>query len=73
MIADYEGDGGERLLSPRQYGLSQSHKHLPEMAAVTGFQTAPFSAPLFQATFPAWRSPYRFLKASFSRGFHPPT
>ena len=36
MIAEYEGDEVDPLYAaPRQYGLSQSHKHLPEMKAVT--------------------------------------
>ena len=33
MIAEYEGADRSALLdAPRQYGLSQNHKHLPEMA-----------------------------------------
>ena len=37
MIAEYEGTGRNPLLNaPRQYGLSQQHKHLPEMAAISG-------------------------------------
>ena len=47
MIAQYEDP--ERPLSydsPRQYGLSQTHKHLPEMVAVTGLQTAPAFSPI---------------------------
>lgn len=47
MIAQYEAEGRETSLdSPRQYGLAQSHKHLPEMCAVTGLQTAPAFLPV---------------------------
>ncbi len=47
MIADYESDARDALLgAPRQYGLSQTHKHLPEMCAVSGLETAPCFAPI---------------------------
>ena len=47
MIADYEAEGREVLLdAPRQYGLSQTHKHLPEMTAVTGIKNPPAFMPI---------------------------
>lgn len=47
MIAEYEGNDRSELLSaPRQYGISQSHKHLPEITAVTGLNTAPVFMPI---------------------------
>ena len=47
MIADYEGEGRDTLLgAPRQYGLSQTHKHLKEMAFVTGLQNPPLFSPI---------------------------
>ena len=37
MIADYEAEDAPYALStPRQYGLTQQHKHLKEMATITG-------------------------------------
>lgn len=37
MIAQYEDSEKDNLLNaPRQYGLSQNHKHVPEMVAMTG-------------------------------------
>lgn len=46
MIADYENDNRDVLLdSPRQYALSQSHKHIPEMCTVTGINNAPVFCP----------------------------
>ena len=37
MIAEYESSGRlPELDSPREYALSQKHKHLKEMKAVTG-------------------------------------
>lgn len=47
MIADYENPDRNVLLdAPRQYGLSQKHKHLPEMAAVTGMNADPLFCPI---------------------------
>ena len=47
MIAEYEGEGRSALLdAPRQYGLSQTHKHLPEMQKVCGLSNAPIFCPI---------------------------
>ena len=47
MIADYEEPANSEYLSaPRQYGVSQSHKHLKEMQALTGLKTAPIFSPI---------------------------
>ena len=47
MIAEYEDAEREELLNaPRQYGLSQKHKHLPEMSKVTGINNAPAFIPV---------------------------
>ena len=47
MIAGYEDQGrGPLLDAPRQYGLTQNHKHLPEMAAVCGLRHAPAFMPV---------------------------
>lgn len=47
MIADYEDPArAEALLAPRTYGIGQTHKHLPEMAAVCGLKNAPIFCPV---------------------------
>lgn len=47
MIADYESDLRDtELKSPRQYGVAQMHKHIPEMTAVTGLGNAPVFSPI---------------------------
>mgnify|MGYP002626685946 CR=1 FL=1 len=47
MIAQYEDDELDLpLQSPRQYGLGQKHKHLPEMQKITGLETAPMFSPI---------------------------
>ena len=47
MIAEYEGTDRNPLLdAPRQYGLTQQHKHLKEMKAITGLDNAPMFSPI---------------------------
>ena len=47
MISEYESDELPELLgAPRQYGITQSHKHLPEMRAITGLDTFPIFCPI---------------------------
>lgn len=47
MIAEYEDPANAaRLLAPRIYGLSQIHKHLPEMQLIPGLKHAPLFAPI---------------------------
>ena len=47
MIGEYEDDGRDYFFgAPRQYGLTQTHKHLPEMKAITGIENAPAFCPI---------------------------
>ena len=47
MIADYEcPEREEEIGTPRQYGLSQTHKHLSEMKKVTGLDYEPVFNPI---------------------------
>ena len=47
MIAEYEAEDAPYLLStPRQYGLTQQHKHLKEMKAITGLDNHPVFCPI---------------------------
>ncbi len=47
MIKDYEDAERDILLStPRQYGLTQNHKHLKEMKHITMLDTAPMFSPI---------------------------
>ena len=47
MIAEYESPGRPASFSsPRAYGLSQQHKHLPEMASVAGLEVPPVFCPV---------------------------
>lgn len=47
MIAEYEDAERNPLLdAPRMYGLTQKHKHLPEMGAICGLTEAPIFCPV---------------------------
>lgn len=47
MIGDYENENRPSDYdSPRQYGLSQCHKHLPEMQKITGLDVLPVFNPI---------------------------
>ncbi len=47
MIAEYETESRNLLLgAPRQYGLTQQHKHLKEMQAIVGLDVAPMFSPI---------------------------
>ncbi len=47
MIAEYGADSRDTLFdAPRQYGLSQTHKHLPEMKAICGLEKEPLFSPI---------------------------
>ena len=47
MIEEYENEGRDFLLgAPRQYGLTQEHKHLKEMKAITGLENFPVFCPI---------------------------
>ena len=51
MIGEYEGDKPFLFEAPRQYAISQAHKHLPEMKAVCGLDKEPIFCPIV-ADFP---------------------
>ena len=47
MIVEYEDAKRDVLLdAPRQYGLTQGHKHLKEMKAISGIENAPVFCPV---------------------------
>lgn len=47
MIEEYNSeDRSENLNAPRQYGLTQNHKHLPEMSKITGLSNLPIFCPI---------------------------
>ena len=72
MIAQYEGgDRTADLDSPRQYGLTQSHKHLPEMQYVTGLNAAPIFAPIVADFYSGMEVTVPLFPSQLRCGTHP--
>ena len=47
MIAVYEDENREKMYdAPREYALSQNHKHLKEMKAIAGLDREPLFSPI---------------------------
>ena len=47
MIAEYEDENRDLLFdAPRQYALTQQHKHLKEIKAISGIDNAPAFCPI---------------------------
>ncbi len=70
MIAEYEAETkGELLSAPRQYGLSQSHKHLPEMTAVTGINNAPAFIPVVDDFYSGMEVTVPIFTSMLNKGF----
>ena len=58
MIGQYESSPKDYFLyAPRQYGLGQEHKHLPEVQHVCGLSEAPILCQLLMITTLEWRLP----------------
>ncbi len=50
MIGEYEAEDRDALFEgPRQYGLTQKHKHLPEMQKLCGLDISPVFCPIVAA------------------------
>ena len=70
MIADYENEEREVLFdAPRQYALSQTHKHLPEMAKITGLKNAPLFCPIVSDFYSGMVVTVPIFKSQLNDGF----
>ncbi len=70
MIADYEDeDRCFEFDSPRQYGVAQAHKHIPEMTAVTGAQIAPCFCPVVGDFFSGMQVTVPVHKSQLNSGY----
>ena len=81
MIEGYEGAprgaGRDPLLdAPRQYGLAQAHKHIPEMVKVCGLEKAPSFCPVvadyacgMEVTVPLFASQLRGTRADVADAY----
>ena len=70
MIAAYEnGERDPLLYAPRQYGISQGHKHLPEMKALTGLSTLPLFSPIVSDFYSGMEVTVPLHRAQLNAGF----
>lgn len=69
MIADYEAEERSSLLdAPRQYGIAQCHKHLPEMVKITGLDTAPIFCPIVSDFYSGMEVTVPLFKSQLAKG-----
>ena len=69
MIADYEEEPDELLGAPRQYGLTQSHKHLKEMVKISGIENAPVFCPVVGDFYSGMEVTVPVFKSDLKKGF----
>lgn len=70
MIADYEAEDRCACLdAPRQYGITQQHKHLKEMRAITGIENAPAFCPIVSDFYSGMLVTVPLFKAQLNEGF----
>ena len=69
MIADYEEEPDELLGAPRQYGLTQNHKHLKEMVKISGIENAPVFCPVVGDFYSGMEVTVPLFKSQLKNGF----
>ena len=69
MIAEYEEEPDELLGAPRQYGLTQNHKHLKEMIKITGIKNAPVFCPVVGDFYSGMEVTVPLFKSDLKNGF----
>ena len=69
MIARYEAEDRSELLgTPRQYALTQNHKHLAEMCAVTGLSSLPIFTHIVSDFYSGMQVCVPIFKSQLSQG-----
>lgn len=70
MIAEYEDDSLDTLLkAPRQYGITQNHKHLPEMKVITSIENEPLFLPIVSNFYSGMEVTIPIFKSQLNCGF----
>ena len=69
MIADYEEEPDELLGAPRQYALTQSHKHLKEMVKISGIDNAPVFCPVVGDFYSGMEVTVPLFKSDLKEGY----
>ena len=70
MIAEYEDEPDELLGAPRQYGLTQNHKHLKEMVKISGLENAPVFCPVVGDFYSGMEVTVPIFKSDLKNGFN---
>lgn len=70
MIAEYEEEPDELLGAPRQYGLTQNHKHLKEMVKISGLKNAPVFCPIVGDFYSGMEVTVPIFKSDLKNGFN---
>ncbi len=69
MIAEYEEEPDELFGAPRQYGLTQNHKHLKEMVKISGLKNAPAFCPVVSNFYSGMEVTVPVFKSDLKNGF----
>ena len=69
MIAEYEADECGSLLAPRQYGITQMHKHLKEMKKISGLKNEPVFCPIVSSFYSGMEMTVMLHKSQLNDGF----
>ena len=69
MICEYEEEPDELLGAPRQYGLTQNHKHLKEMVKISGLKNAPVFCPIVGDFYSGMEVTVPIFKSDLKNGF----
>ncbi len=72
MIAQYEYDNPDTALSsPRQYGVTQTHKHLPEMKKICSLENEPIFCPIVSNYYSGMEVTVPLFASQLNPGFGP--
>ncbi len=69
MIAEYEQQPGDYTKAPRQYAIAQQHKHLKEMAAISGIDNAPVFCPIVSNFYSGMQVTVPLFKQQLNKGY----
>jgi len=70
MIAEYEDfELNTELEAPRQYGILQKHKHLPEMKSISGIENEPLFLPIVGNFYSGMEVTVPLFKSQLNDGF----
>ena len=70
MIGEYEEEPDALLEAPRQYGLTQNHKHLKEMVKISGLQNSPVFCPIVSSFYSGMEVTVPIFRNDLKNGFN---